>query len=113
MTPKLLLAAALLCGLTACQTCPVPVPKIITKTVNIPVPVPCQPILPPPPAYVDTPEALRATTDLYDRVKLLLLGRAQRQARETVLNTALTQCAAPIAPPVPEPVPAPAATDAH
>ncbi len=102
MTVRLLPAAALLFALTACQTCPAPVPKIVVETQRVPTPVPCQPNLPPQPAYADAPDALRGTTDLYERVKLLLLGRSQRAAREEVLNAALTQCAAPI----------PSATDA-
>lgn len=45
------------------------------------------------PAYPDTPEAIRAAPNLFERVKLLLAGRELRIAREAALKDALEACA--------------------
>lgn len=45
------------------------------------------------PAYPDTPEAIRAALNLFERVKLLLAGRELRIAREAALKDALEACA--------------------
>lgn len=50
------------------------------------------------PAYPDTPEAIRAAPNLFERVKLLLAGRELRIAREAALADALTACASSVAP---------------
>ena len=44
------------------------------------------------PAYPDTPEAIRAAPNLFERVKLLLAGRELRIAREAALKGALEAC---------------------
>lgn len=50
------------------------------------------------PAYPDTPEALRAAPNLFERVKLILAGRELRIAREAALKDALEVCASSAAP---------------
>lgn len=76
--------------LTACAT--TPEPKIITRTVNVPIAVKCAAPLTAEPIYSDTPESLRAAPDIFSRVQLLLAGRAQRQARITELTAAISGC---------------------
>lgn len=44
-------------------------------------------------AYPDTPEAIRAAPNLFERVKLILAGRELRIAREAALEDALEACA--------------------
>ena len=72
-------------------------PKIITREVLIEKPTPCVPKLPPHPGYADTDAALVASDDILARVKLLLVGREQRQGREEILEAALSECATPVA----------------
>ena len=67
-------------------------PRVITRTVEIPVAVKCAVDPGPRPAYADTPEALRGAPDLFEKVKLLLAGREQRMARETELEAASAGC---------------------
>jgi hypothetical protein len=94
---RLLLISAAAACLAGCGTCkPAPIPPIQIKTVIEKAPVPCEPRLPAPPQYADTADALKAAGDIYDKVKLLLIGREQRQGREQVLKTALQACAAPL-----------------
>ena len=50
------------------------------------------------PAYPDTPEALRAAPNLFERVKLILAGRELRIAREAALKDTLEACASSAAP---------------
>ena len=76
-------------ALTACATSE---PRIITKEVRVPVPVACAASPGPDPAFSDTPEALRAAADLFEQVKLLLAGRAQRDARLAELKAAVAGC---------------------
>ncbi|MEW5685670.1 MAG: hypothetical protein AB1942_12190 [Pseudomonadota bacterium] len=84
-------AALLACfALAACQT-PTE-PQIVTKEVKVPVPVACAADPGPEPAYSDTPEALRGAADLFEQVKLLLAGRAQRDARLTEPRAASAGC---------------------
>lgn len=45
------------------------------------------------PAYPDTPEAIRAAPNLFERVKLILAGRELRIAREAAITDALEACA--------------------
>ena len=86
------LAACLsLLALAACATTP-PAPQIDTKTVQVAVPVACNPAIGPEPAYPDTDAALKAAPDVYQRVKLLVAGRLERIAREAELSAALSAC---------------------
>ena len=86
-----ILACAVLLTLAACATTP-PAPQIVTKTVQVAVPVACKPALNPPPAYPDTDAALKAAPDVYQRVKLLVAGRLLRIAREAELTAGLSAC---------------------
>jgi hypothetical protein len=80
--------------LSACANRPTPTltPKVVTQRVDVPVAIRCAADPGPEPQYVDTPEALRAATDLYARVRLLLAGRDQRDARLAELSAALAGC---------------------
>jgi hypothetical protein len=91
MTVRILAAAAVLLSLAACATTP-PAPQIVTKTVQVAVPVACTPAIGPAPAYPDTDAALKAAPDVYQRVKLLVAGRLLRIAREAELSAAVSAC---------------------
>lgn len=77
-------------SLAACATAPEP--RIVTKEVRVPVPVACASKPGPDPAFSDTNEALRAAGDLFEQVRLLLAGRAQRDARLTELKASVAGC---------------------
>lgn len=86
----------LLAGCTTTQHIPEPIIKI--QEVKVPVDDPAcareaVARLGDAPAYPDTPEALRAAPNLFERVKLLLAGRELRIAREAAVADALKACA--------------------
>lgn len=85
-----------LCGLAACATtgAPRPEPEIRTVEVQVPVPQPCPAgeRLGSPPTYPDTDVALGAASDIFERVRLLLAGRALRSARLSAVEAALEAC---------------------
>ncbi len=94
---KKLLCLLALALLAACAHTPRPAPEpvIVTKEVKVPVAVPlpkCSATLPAEPVYADTPEALNAAPNIFERVKLLLAGRLQRIQRELELEAALGTC---------------------
>lgn len=93
-------AVALLACLSACACARPPAPEPIVRTVEVLVPVPtlCRPDIGPAPQYADAPEALRQAADIFDAMKLRAAGRAQRQAREAVLQAALDGCAGEVRP---------------
>lgn len=78
--------------LAACATAPAPQPKVITQRALVPIAIRCAADPGPDPAFADTPEALRGAADLYARVRLLLAGRDQRDARLAELNAAVAGC---------------------
>lgn len=78
--------------LTASSCATTPEPRIEVRTVNVPVAVKCGTDPGPRPAYADTDTALRAAADIFESVKLLLAGRAQRMAREAELEAAGAGC---------------------
>ena len=80
-----------LMAVTAWATTP-PTARILTKTVQVAVPVACKPAIGVAPAYPDTDAALKTATDVYQRVKLLVAGRLERIARDAELNAALGAC---------------------
>ena len=90
MTLRILACAGLL-ALAACATTP-PAPQLVTKTVQVAVPVACKPAIVAAPAYPDTDAALKVAPDVYQRVKLLVAGRLERIAREAELAAALGAC---------------------
>ena len=85
---SLALAALILAG---CASAPSQ-PAVVTKTVNVEVPVHCSPNIGPEPSYADTPEAIRAASDFGSRLKLVLAGRVQRIQRLGELLAALKGC---------------------
>lgn len=91
MNRALILSALLLasCGTTA-KTAPEPIVQIIE--VKVPVAVACDPDIGPEPAYVDTPEAIAAASDIFARTLLLVAGRVQRIARDEVKTAAIAAC---------------------
>ena len=90
MIARTLLALGLL-SLAACATAP-PTPQIVTKTVQVAVPVACTPAIGAAPAYPDTDAALKAAPDVFQRVRLLVAGRLERIAREAQLTASLGAC---------------------
>ena len=80
-------------ALAACATAPAP--RIVTREVEIPVAVACAADPGPAPAYADAPAAVIAAGDIFERVKLLLAGRAERDARLSELGAALAGCQPP------------------
>lgn len=83
-------AAALALPLSGCGT--TAEPAVRTVRVEVPVAVPCAADPGPDPAFVDTAEALRAAGDIFDKVRLLLAGRDQRDARLAELGAAVAGC---------------------
>ena len=67
-------------------------PRVQTKTVDIPVPVHCHPILGPEPAYADSDAALHAAPDIYQWVRAMAEGRLQRIQRDIEKSAALQAC---------------------
>lgn len=86
------LVACIVLLLAGCAPGPRPVPAIVTQRVEVPIATRCAADPGPDPAYADSNPALTAAVDLYERVKLLLEGRAQRQAREFELKAATAAC---------------------
>jgi len=69
-----------------------PEPKIITKTVTVPVPVSCTVEIPAEPVYADSAWALHDAPDILSAVKLLLIGRLQRMNVIDEQKAALSGC---------------------
>ena len=72
-----------------------PEPVIRTVEVKVPVSVPCpalEQLGPTEPAYPDTNDALSSAANIFERVKLLLQGRAQRDARLQQYHAAKGSC---------------------
>jgi hypothetical protein len=63
-----------------------------SRTVEVPVAIECAAAIPAEPAWPDTAAALQAAPDLFERVKLLLAGRALRTAYALQLQAALAGC---------------------
>lgn len=87
----------LLLMLGACATtrpAPIPEPIIITKEVLVPGPaVGCVPKkLGPPPAYVDSDDALLKAADAAERYMLIFAGRMQRIARLGEVEPIVQSC---------------------
>lgn len=86
---RLAMIAAL--ALASCAKPIPPEPIVRTMTVQVPVPVPCA-VDVPDPDYSDTDEALRNASDLFERVKLLLAGRLERDAHDQTEKAARAAC---------------------
>jgi hypothetical protein len=91
---RILIWAAMASALAACGTTPRPEPRVEIREVRIPVAVPCAKDPGPTPAFSDTTEALRAAGDIFEKVKLLLAGRDQRDARLAEVTAAIEGCKA-------------------
>lgn len=87
---RALTVAAAAFALTACTT--TQEPRIVTKEVLVPTPVPCATQPPAKPTYADTPAAIRGAADLAERVKLLLAGREQRDGYIAGLEASTVGC---------------------
>lgn len=83
--------ALLSCLLLAGCASAAPEPVVRTVEIRVPVPVPCVIDLPDP-VYSDTAEALRNAPDIFERVKLLLAGRVERQAQDDAERAARRAC---------------------
>lgn len=88
MRPLIATVAAL--TLTACATAPEP--RIITRTVEIPIATPCA-VSVTEPAYVDTDEAIAGAPDIYELSKLFKAGRLQRIGALGEYRAAVKGCA--------------------
>lgn len=82
----------------ACARPPAPDPIVRTVEVAVPIATPCRVSVGPAPAYADSADALRQAADIFEAMKLRAAGRAQRQAREAVLQAALDGCAGEVRP---------------
>jgi hypothetical protein len=76
-------------ALTACAT---PEPRIVTRTVSVPIATPCAVSPGPEPAPIWTPEAIAASPNLYTLGMLLYSEMLQQQARNGELRAALSGC---------------------
>ena len=84
-----LCAALAACGGNAGR----PAPQVVTQTVEVPVPVRCNPVLGARPEQPDTDEALRAAgSDILVLSALLAAGRLIRIAWEAKQDAALNEC---------------------
>lgn len=79
-------------ALSACQTAPAPKTVIQVQRVEVPVAVKCGTDPGPDPVYSDSPEAIQSAPNLYERVRLLLAGRFEREARNAVLKASRAGC---------------------
>lgn len=92
---RLIAAAAACAALSACASTGSrpPEPLVITKEIKVPVAVSCVPAkLGPPPAYVDSDQALRSAAGAEDRYQLLYAGRKQRVARADEVESVIAGC---------------------
>lgn len=89
---RALALAAVVLALGGCATTQAPEPRLAVQKVEVPIAVACAADPGPEPAYADSPEALRQAGDIFERVKLLLAGRAQRDARLAELKGAVAGC---------------------
>ena len=86
-----LFCALMALSISACATGKEP--AVRTVEVRVPIHAPCAIPEPPEPAYADTDEALRQAPNHVERVRLLVMGRLQRIAREAELRAWGRACA--------------------
>lgn len=89
-----IVACALLLGACAHGQRPPPEPVIRTIEVQVPVIVPCKALveLDDSLSYPDTPTALRAAPNIFERVRLILQGRELRAAQLQKYRAAKGSC---------------------
>lgn len=75
--------------LTSCAT---PEPRIVTRTVSVPIATPCAVSPGPEPAPIWTPEAIAASPNLYSLGLTLYAAYLQSEARNGELRAALSGC---------------------
>lgn len=66
--------------------------RIVTQRVEVPIYQPCRPRIEPRPVYPT--EIMPVAVDIHDQMKTALAELALRQAREMLLEAALSGCAA-------------------
>ena len=64
-------------------------------TVEVPLPVSCMPQVSDNPIYADAPDAVKASRNIEERVRRVIAGREQRDARIAELAGALEACKLP------------------
>lgn len=88
MLRRSLIFLALVLSVYGCASAPA-----LPTVVEVPVSVACVPQdFSPSPQYPDTKQALEAAPDLFERVKLLLIGKLMRDQRLTEFEAALSAC---------------------
>lgn len=87
---RLAALALVIDALGGCAHAPPPEPRIETVQVKVQVPVPCKAIVQVRQTYSDG--AAETLPDIYDQVKALLTGRAERKADVERLKGAVTGC---------------------
>lgn len=91
--PRIQLLLGICCLLLAgCATTDTE-PRIVTKIVEVPVAVRCALTIPDEPSYADSKAALDAAPGIFDKVRILLIGREQREAYKNEVKAALIGCA--------------------
>jgi hypothetical protein len=85
-----LIASLFALTLTACAT--PREPEVRTVEIKVPVAVPCAAPLPAKPDLADTPAALQGAANLAERVRLLLIGREQRDGYIVELEASTKGC---------------------
>lgn len=92
MKPVVIAAAVAGWTLLTAGSCATTQGPVQAQRVEVPVPVKCAADPGPDPTFADTPQALGAAGDLFERTKLLLAGRLQRDSRIAELKAANTGC---------------------
>lgn len=91
---RVLIAACAALLVAGCATArPEPEPVVRTVEVRVPVPTPCRVDIGPEPDFVDSDDALAAAPDVFEAMKLRVVGRVQRIAWSAVQAAALAGCA--------------------
>ena len=89
----MIVAAVIFIMLAGCASAgQVAEPVVQTVKVEVPVAVKCSADPGPASPFADTPDAIKAAADIFERVKLLLAGRDQRDARLAVVTAANQGC---------------------
>lgn len=78
--------------LVGCAAKPEPVERVVIKEVKVGVPVACDVKLGPEPDYPDTEAAILAAPNIFERAKLLVVGRLLRIQRDLEKSAALVGC---------------------
>lgn len=91
---RVLIAACAAVLVASCATArPEPEPVVQTVEVLVPVPTPCRVDIGSEPVFADSDEALSTAPDVFEAMKLRIVGRFQRIAWSAVQAAALAGCA--------------------